>query len=86
MGAKLYSAFVGAGVPPPSLSLDAGIWGGEDNPAAMATELIRRLLPVVEKSGIATEAQMEITSLQESIQLEMAYPGAPRQNEPGQLQ
>jgi len=52
----------------------------------MVTELIRSLLPVVEKSGIAREAQMEITSLQESIQLEMAYPGVPRQNEPGQLQ
>src|SRR5262249_43434411 len=30
MGAKLYSTFVGAGVPAPSMSLDAGIWGGED--------------------------------------------------------
>jgi ubiquinone/menaquinone biosynthesis C-methylase UbiE len=46
MGARLYSVFVGAGVPAPSMSLDAGIWGGDDNPAAsMVTEVIRSLLP-----------------------------------------
>jgi hypothetical protein len=54
MGAKLYSAFIAACLPAPSLSLDAGIWGGNDNPAAMmVAEVIRSLLPVLEKFGIA---------------------------------
>jgi SAM-dependent methyltransferase len=76
MGVKLYSAFVGAGVPAPSMSLDAGIWGGEDNPAVtLVTDVIRSLLPVLEKSGIATEAQVEITSLQERIQREIEVAG-----------
>lgn len=76
MGAKLYSAFVGAGAPAPSMSLDAGVWGGADNPAAsMVTEVVRSLLPVLEKSGIATEAQVEIDSLQERMQTELVAAG-----------
>jgi hypothetical protein len=76
MGAKLYSTFVEAGVPAPSMSLDAGIWGGGDNPAAsMITEVIRSLLPVLEKSGIATAAQVEIGSLRERIQQEILAAG-----------
>jgi ubiquinone/menaquinone biosynthesis C-methylase UbiE len=69
MGPKLYSTFVNAGVPAPTMSLDAGIWGGENNPgASMVTEVVRSLLPVLTKSGIATEAEVEIGSLQERIQ------------------
>ena len=76
MGAKLYSAFIGAGIPAPALSLDAGIWGGEDNPApALVAEVVRSLLPVLEKSGIATEAQVEISSLQARIQQEILATG-----------
>jgi ubiquinone/menaquinone biosynthesis C-methylase UbiE len=32
IGARLYSAFIGAGIPAPSRSLDAGIWGGAEIP------------------------------------------------------
>lgn len=76
MGVKLYSAFVKAGIPAPSMSLDAGIWGGEDNPAAlMVTEVIRTLLPALEKFGITTAAQVEIGSLQTRIQQEIVAKG-----------
>ncbi len=76
MGAKLYSAFIDAGLPPPSMSLDAGIWGGDDNPAAMMmTEVIRSLLPLLEKSGIATKEQVGINSLQDRIQREILAAG-----------
>src|SRR5260221_2121248 len=50
MGVKLYSAFLHAGLPAPSLSLDAGIWGGDNNPAAaMVTDVVRSLLPTLVK-------------------------------------
>jgi ubiquinone/menaquinone biosynthesis C-methylase UbiE len=76
MGAKLYSAFIAAGLPAPSLSLDAGIWGGDDNPAAMmVAEVIHSLLPVLEKFGIAAEAQVEIGSLRERVQNEILAGG-----------
>ena len=76
MGVKLYPAFVEAGLPAPSMSLDAGIWGGPDNPAAMmVSEVIRSLLPVLVKAGIATEAQVAIDSLQDRIQQELLAAG-----------
>ena len=76
MGAKLYSAFVQAGLPAPTLSLDAGIWGGDENPAAvMATEVVRSLLPVLAKAGIATEAEVQVESLQQRIQQEILDSG-----------
>lgn len=76
MGMKLYSAFTGAGLPAPTLSLDAGIWGGADNPAAvMVTEVTRSLLPVLIKAGIATEAEVAIDSLQDRVQREILAGG-----------
>ena len=76
MGLKLYSAFVAAGLPSPSMSLDAGIWGGADNPAAvMLTDVARSLLPAIEKFGIATPAQVQIDSLQQRIQAEILAAG-----------
>jgi SAM-dependent methyltransferase len=76
MGVKLYSAFIAAGLPPPSMSLDAGIWGGEDNSAAtMVSDVIQSLLPVLVNAGIATEAQIEVSSLRERIQQELLANG-----------
>jgi hypothetical protein len=58
------------------MSLDAGVWGGPDNPAAvLATETVRSLLPVLVKAGIATEAQVSIGSLQDRIQEEILAGG-----------
>ena len=43
------------------MSLDAGIWGGDDNPAAiLVTEVIRSLLPVLERFGIAKGQEVAI--------------------------
>jgi SAM-dependent methyltransferase len=69
MGLKLYSTFIAAGLPAPAMSLDAGIWGGENNPASyMLTEVVRSLLPVIESAGIATEAEVDIDSLQQRLE------------------
>jgi SAM-dependent methyltransferase len=77
MGAKLYSIFIAAGLPAPELSLDAGIWGGNDNPVcSMATEVVRSLLPVLEKFGVASAAEVQIDSLEERIQQELLAAGS----------
>jgi SAM-dependent methyltransferase len=76
MGVKLHSAFVAAGLPAPAMSLDAGIWGGQDGtPATMVTDVIRSLLPVLAKMGIATAAEVEIDSLQGRLQQEIVAGG-----------
>jgi SAM-dependent methyltransferase len=76
MGAKLHPTFLGAGLPAPTLSLDAGIWGGDGKPAAiLAAEVVRSLLPVLVKHGIATEHQVAVDSLQDRIQQEVLAGG-----------
>ena len=73
---KLHSAFLGAGLPAPSMSLDGGIWGGADNPATpMVAEVVRSLLPVLVKAGIATEEQVAPDSLQDRLQAEILAGG-----------
>ncbi len=76
MGVKLFSAFVEAGLPAPSMSLDAGIWGGADDTVpTMVSEVIRSLLPVLMKAGIASEAEVAIDSLRDRIQQEIVAGG-----------
>jgi hypothetical protein len=76
MGVQLYSTFLAAGLPAPSLSLDAGIWGGADNPAAsMVADVVQSLLPALLQNGIATEAEVGIVSLWERLQAELAEGG-----------
>lgn len=77
MGAKLYSTFIAAGLLAPELSLDAGIWGGNDNPlCSMATEVVRSLLPVLEKFGIGSASEVQIDSLEARIQQELLSSGS----------
>jgi hypothetical protein len=76
MGLKLYATFIAAGLPAPSMSLDAGIWGGSDEtPAVMVSDVVRSLLPALLKYGIATEAEVEIDSLRSRIQQEIVASG-----------
>lgn len=64
LGAELYPLFLQAGLPAPSLRLDALIGGG---PAFQGYELmagaIQSLLPVMERMGIATAAEVGVQTL-----------------------
>ncbi len=72
LGVKLHRIFVEAGFPVPSMSLDAGIWAGAGNPGAqLLADVVRSLLPALEKFGIATAAQVEIETFQQRIQEEL---------------
>ena len=76
MGLKLFSTYVAAGLSPPRMSLDAGIWGGENNPGAiMVSDAVRTLLPVFKKLGIAPGIEAEIDSLRSRIQQEISAGG-----------
>jgi SAM-dependent methyltransferase len=77
MGLKLYSSFIAAGLPAPSMSMDACIGGGANDPASLILpEVTRSLLPVIERLGIATAEEVQIDSLQSRIRAEIAALGA----------
>ncbi|HVW84502.1 MAG TPA: class I SAM-dependent methyltransferase [Bryobacteraceae bacterium] len=76
MGLKLHSVFVEAGLPAPSMSLDAGIWGGGNNPAAvMVSDVVRSLLPVAAKLGLPPEPESAISTVRERIEQELRDSG-----------
>lgn len=64
LGSDLYPVFLAAGLPRPSLRLDALIGGGADLQAfALIAETIQSLLPVMEEMGIANAAEIELPTL-----------------------
>jgi len=64
MGTKLLAAFLGAGLPRPQLLLGARVESGADSVAyEVLAGIARTLLPVMEKAGIATAAEVGIDSL-----------------------
>jgi hypothetical protein len=76
MGVGLYSAFVAAGIPSPQLALNAGIWGGPDNPGAtLLTDVVRTLLPLIVGKGIATEDEVDIGTFRQRVQEEVLATG-----------
>ena len=76
MGLKLYSTFLAAGLPVPLMSLDSSIGGGKDSAGCLLVpEVIRSLLPLIEKFGIATAEQVDIDSLADRLQSEIVSGG-----------
>jgi len=72
LGLEMYSLFLAAGLPGPSMRMDAAIGGGPDCPAfEMAAEVVRSLLPVMEKLQIATATEVNIASLEQRMRDEV---------------
>jgi ubiquinone/menaquinone biosynthesis C-methylase UbiE len=72
MGMKLRSAFLDAGLPAPSMRLDATIGGGEGHIMYLViAEVIRSLQPLIERFGIATAAEIGIESLRDRMEAEV---------------
>jgi SAM-dependent methyltransferase len=64
MGLQLYPTFLRAGLPGPSLRMDALIGGGSDCPAyELIADVTESLLPAMEKLGIATADEVWIPTL-----------------------
>ena len=57
---KLHAAFVAAGLPAPSMRLEAIIAGGADSPERLdvVPDIVGSLLPTMERLGVATAAEV----------------------------
>ena len=76
MGIKLYSAFLAAGLPAPSMRLEAVIGGSEGSSGRVKdlaeTILPESLLPAMERLGVATAAEVGFETLAERMCSEIA--------------
>jgi ubiquinone/menaquinone biosynthesis C-methylase UbiE len=71
-GTELYSTFLAAGMPGPSLRMDILIGGGADFPAYdLLAGTIQSLLPAMERLGIATPAELGLPKLAHRIRNEV---------------
>jgi SAM-dependent methyltransferase len=72
MGLELYPVFVAAGLPGPSMRIDALICGGPQCPLfEVVAELIQSLLPVMEELNIASAAEAQVSTLAERMRDEV---------------
>jgi ubiquinone/menaquinone biosynthesis C-methylase UbiE len=72
LGLELYSVFLAAGLPGPSMRMDALIGGGPDAPAyELLADAIRSFLPVMEKLKIATATEVDFCSLAQRMRDEV---------------
>jgi ubiquinone/menaquinone biosynthesis C-methylase UbiE len=69
MGMKLHSAFVSAGLPVPTLRLEAVIGGGTHSldSVRLAAEVVPVLLPEILRLGVATAADIGVETLAERM-------------------
>jgi len=72
LGLELYPVFVEAGLPGPSMRIDAWIGGGPECPAyEILADVVQSLLPVMEKLNIASATEVEISSLAQRMRDEV---------------
>jgi SAM-dependent methyltransferase len=65
MGSKLFAAFVAAGLPAPSMRFEAVVGGGTNSshPLRLIADLTASLSTTIEELGIATEAELDPSTL-----------------------
>src|SRR5215471_10500945 len=72
LGLELYPVFLAAGLPGPSMRIDALIGGGPQCPVyEILAELVQTLLPVMEKLNIASAAEAQVSTLAERMRDEV---------------
>ncbi|BAN26241.1 class I SAM-dependent methyltransferase [Caballeronia insecticola] len=72
MGSKLYTTFRRAGLPDPQMLLSARFEAGPDSFAYQyLTEVLRTLLPLAERSGIASAAEVGIDTFADRLRNEV---------------
>jgi SAM-dependent methyltransferase len=76
LGLELHQIFLSAGLPAPSLRLDASLGAGPDCPAyELVSEVVRSLLPAMEKFGVVTPAEVRIDTLADRLREEVTTGG-----------
>ena len=78
MGIKLFSTFIAAGLPPPSLQLETLIAGTANNadPLHLAAGIVGTLAPAMERLGVATAEEIGLETLAERMIAEAAASGS----------
>jgi len=77
MGLGLYRTFVEAGLPPPQMIMGARVEGSSDSLGyQIVAQVVKSLLPVMEKLGIANEKEVQIETLAQRLRDEVISRGA----------
>jgi hypothetical protein len=73
----LHAAYVAAGLPAPSLRLEAVIGGSEGGAAwlEVIAETVRSILPEMERLGLSTAGEVDIDTLADRLHREVAAGG-----------
>jgi ubiquinone/menaquinone biosynthesis C-methylase UbiE len=71
MGSKLFATFLAAGLPAPQMTAAGRVEGGAQSPVyTYLTDTLRSLLPMAERTGVATAAEIAIETLVERLRQE----------------
>jgi len=71
MGSKLFATFLAAGLPAPQMTVAGHVEGGAQSPVyAYLADTLRSLLPMAERAGVATAAEIAIETLAERLRNE----------------
>jgi 2-polyprenyl-3-methyl-5-hydroxy-6-metoxy-1,4-benzoquinol methylase len=77
MGLRLYRTFVEAGLPPPQMIMGARVEGSSDSLGyQIVAQVVKSLLPVMEKLGVANEKEIQIETLAQRLRDEVLSRGA----------
>jgi SAM-dependent methyltransferase len=72
LGLEMHSVFLDAGLPEPTMRMDAIVSGEENSPVfALLGEAVRTLVPTLEKLNIASAAQVQIETLTDRMRKEV---------------
>ncbi len=78
MGMRLHPTFIAAGLPPPTMGLDALVGGGKQgvDAAVLIAEIVEIMLPAMEQAGVATAAEARLESLKKRMTREVTDGGS----------
>lgn len=76
MGFKLYQTYLAAGLPAPQLRMDTLVGGGRDFAGyEYLADLVHSVLPLMERLGVATAAEVDIDTLADRLRDEVVSSG-----------
>lgn len=67
MGLRLYRCFIEAGLPAPTMTLEAAVVGGDAAPAWGWANLVRGAVPLMERLGVATAGEVDADTLADRL-------------------
>ena len=78
MGAKLFSTFIAAGLPAPSMQLETLVAGAANNadPLHLVADLAETLADAMERLGVATASELGLETLAERMISEATASGS----------